>query len=45
MIEKRNLIGGAKVVINEKIEAKSFIFPFVGKVQVIVTAEFIEFTN
>ena len=45
MIEKANLIGSAKAIINEKIEVKSSVFPFVGKVQVMVSAEVIEFTN
>lgn len=45
MVEKANLIGSTKAIINEKNEVKRSVFSFVRKVQVMVSNEVIEFTN
>jgi len=44
MLNKANLVGSSKAVINETIEMQYSIFPFWGKHKVIVSAYVIEFT-
>ena len=45
MVEKANLNGSAKAIINEKVEIKKSALPFLGKVKATVSAEVIEFTK
>ena len=45
MLEKANLEGSAKAIINETVEIKGTSFPFVGKKTVTVSAQVIEFLD
>jgi hypothetical protein len=45
MLSKANIVGGSKAIINETVEIKHSLFPFVRKYKVTVSGHVVEFTQ